>query len=248
VARYYQLYELLSGALNDGSIAPGSVLPSEPELVARHRLSRTTVRRALARLEREGRIERRQGRGTFAREEREQTRLCLNLASLYKELPALASRTSVALLRFETDSVPAALRELQPQIGTRVLVIQRVRIFRGAQYQLSTAYVPEVIGRLIRKGMLGRYSLLTVLDQLGLRAATVEHSTCAVAADLMAAEQLKVPLGSPLLRMRIVFRDSRRRVCAICESVSRPDRFLIRAALERNPSRKEKAAWRLKVS
>ena len=50
VARYYQLYELLSNALNDGSIPAGGTLPSEPQLVARYRVSRTTVRRALARL------------------------------------------------------------------------------------------------------------------------------------------------------------------------------------------------------
>ena len=48
VARYYLLYEHLSGALNDGTIPAGGALPSEPELVTRYKLSRTTVRRASA--------------------------------------------------------------------------------------------------------------------------------------------------------------------------------------------------------
>ena len=61
VARYYLLYEHLSGALNDGTIPAGAALPSEPDLVIRYKLSRTTVRRALARLEEEGRIVRRRG-------------------------------------------------------------------------------------------------------------------------------------------------------------------------------------------
>src|SRR5215831_21122995 len=75
VARYYLLYEHLSGALNDGTIPAGGALPSEPELVDRYKLSRTTVRRALARLENEGRIIRRRGSGTFARQNRKPTRL-----------------------------------------------------------------------------------------------------------------------------------------------------------------------------
>ena len=74
VARYYLLYEYLSGALNDGTIPAGGALPSEPELVTRYKLSRTTVRRALARLEEEGRIIRRRGSGTFARQNRKPDR------------------------------------------------------------------------------------------------------------------------------------------------------------------------------
>ncbi|MDE2051717.1 MAG: GntR family transcriptional regulator, partial [Gammaproteobacteria bacterium] len=42
VARYYRLYELLSAALQDGTIAPESALPSEPALCARYGISRTT--------------------------------------------------------------------------------------------------------------------------------------------------------------------------------------------------------------
>src|ERR1700746_4225386 len=83
VARYYLLYEHLSGALNDGTIPAGGALPSEPELVTRYRLSRTTVRRALARLEEEGRIIRRRGSGTFARQSRRPARLQTDVSKLF---------------------------------------------------------------------------------------------------------------------------------------------------------------------
>ena len=248
VARYYELYELLSGALNDGTILPGDALPSEPELVARHRLSRTTVRRALARLEEEGRIERRRGSGTFARESHEPTKLCLNLDCLHNDLLALAARTSVALLRFETQSVPAAITELQPQVGARALVIQRVRLFRGAPFQLSTAYVPENVGKLIRKRMLRHASLLSVLDEVGPKTTSAEHITGAVAADATAAKRLDVSLGTPLLRMRIAFRDRKASLRAFCESYFRPDRFHIRAAMERTTARRAKEPWRFRGS
>src|SRR5262249_3180026 len=106
VARYYQLYEFLSNALNDGTIPAGSVLPSEPELVTRYKLSRTTVRRALARLEAEGRIVRRRGSGTYARQSREPQRLYLNLDTFYTDVPTIVDQSSASILRFETAPVP----------------------------------------------------------------------------------------------------------------------------------------------
>jgi GntR family transcriptional regulator, uxu operon transcriptional repressor len=49
----------------DESLAPGARLPTERELVRRFSVPRNAVRRALARLEAEGSIVRRVGRGTF---------------------------------------------------------------------------------------------------------------------------------------------------------------------------------------
>ena len=151
VARYYLLYEHLSGALNDGTIPAGAALPSEPDLVIRYKLSRTTVRRALARLEEEGRIIRRRGSGTFARQTRKPSRLHLDLHSYFDDIPELASQTTTSILKFEFGAVPASLRELQPQLGQRALIIQRVHRFHGGPYALTTAYVPERLGRKISR-------------------------------------------------------------------------------------------------
>jgi DNA-binding GntR family transcriptional regulator len=63
VTRYRALYDVLSKSLK--SKRRESLLPSEPELSARYRVSRTTVRRAFAMLEREGRIQRVRGSGTY---------------------------------------------------------------------------------------------------------------------------------------------------------------------------------------
>ena len=246
VARYYQLYELLSNALNDGSIPAGGTLPSEPELVARYRVSRTTVRRALARLAHEDRIVRRRGSGTFARQIREPIRLYLNLDTFYTDVSAIAPEASVSILRFEQAPVPAALRELQPQVGARALVIQRVRRFQGTPYQLSTAYIPAPVGQQLHRSSLARASVLTVLDQTGPRIVTTEHVTSAVAADAVAARRLDVSLGTPLLRLRAVMLDGHGRLRGIEESLCRPDRFRVRAMLERNRTPGSHTPWSLK--
>jgi GntR family transcriptional regulator len=246
VARYYQLYELLSGALHDGTIPAGGALPSEPELVTRYKLSRTTVRRALARLADEGRIVRHRGSGTFARQSREPPRVYLDLNNFFEDVPELASKTSVSILRFELGTVPTALRELQPQIGSPALIIQRLHRLQGTPYALTTAYVPEAIGRRIRRRALEKTSLLTALDQTGQRTLITEYTTGAVAADAIAARRLDVPLGTPLLRTRAVLSDGHSRLQSVIESLCRPDRFHVRAALERDPARNAHSHWRLK--
>ena len=244
VARYYLLYEHLSGALNDGTIPAGAALPSEPDLVTRYKLSRTTVRRALARLEEEGRIVRRRGSGTFARQIRKPPRLHLDLHSYFDDIPDLASQTTTSILKFEFGLVPASLRELQPQLGQRALIIQRVHRFHGSPYALTTSYVPERIGRKINRKALERSSLLTVLDHLGPRTSKTEYTTSAVAANALATKRLDVALGVPLLRTRAILSDTHGDLHAVIESISRPDRFSVRAALERKGN--STAQWRLK--
>jgi GntR family transcriptional regulator len=248
VARYYLLYEYLSGALNDGTIPAGGALPSEPELVIRYKLSRTTVRRALARLEEEGRIIRRRGSGTFARQNRKPQRLHLNLHDFFEDVTTLASQSTFSTLRFEIGRVPTSLRELQPQLGERALIIQRVHRANGTPYALTTSYVPERIGRKIKKSALDRASVVNVIDQLGPRSAKTEYTTSAIAADAVAAKRLDVPLGAPLLRTRAVLIDSENQLHSVIEALARPDRFSVRADYERAPNRNSNPKWRLKRS
>jgi GntR family transcriptional regulator len=246
VARYYLLYEHLSGALNDGTIPAGAALPSEPDLVTRYKLSRTTVRRALARLEEEGRIIRRRGSGTFARQIRKPPRIHLDLHAYFDNVPELASQTTTSVLKFEFGAVPASLRELQPQLGQRALIIQRVHRFHGSPYALTTAYVPERLGRKINRKALEKSSLLQVLDHLGPgpRTTKTEYTTSAVAANALATKRLDVALGAPLLRTRAILSDTHADLHAVIESISRPDRFSVRAALERKGN--SNSQWRLK--
>lgn len=58
----------LRTAIDDGTLAPGDRLPSESDLAEQYQLNRTTVRRALDELRREGLIVSSQGRGYFVPE------------------------------------------------------------------------------------------------------------------------------------------------------------------------------------
>ena len=167
VARYYRLYELLSAALQDGTIAAQSALPSEPELCARHGISRTTVRRALARLEREGRIVRRRGSGTYALPQRVRPRLCFELHALPEMLAASESRTTTTTLRFDAASVPQTLRAIAAEIGTTAYVLERLLSNQGEPLSLTAIYLPASIGRRVQHPNRSEPSLIRILARFG---------------------------------------------------------------------------------
>jgi GntR family transcriptional regulator, histidine utilization repressor len=65
-APYAKVKQFLKQELERGRWAPGTLMPSETELVAQFGVSRMTVTRALRELQAEGLIDRLQGVGTFA--------------------------------------------------------------------------------------------------------------------------------------------------------------------------------------
>jgi GntR family transcriptional regulator len=225
VARYYRLYELLSAALQDGTIAPQSALPSEPQLCARYGISRTTVRRALDRLEHEGRIVRRRGSGTFAQARRTRPRLSMEVHSLSEVPAALETRTVTATLRFDTAPVPQALRALAAEIGATAYRLERLLSGQGEPLSLTSAYLPEPIGSRLRHPV---PSLIGMLARLGQPAAAVRYSLGAVAADADAAHALRVPLGSALVRVRAVLTGDAGELRAVTESLCRSDRLQLK--------------------
>jgi GntR family transcriptional regulator, arabinose operon transcriptional repressor len=63
--RYLDLAHKLLLDITNRGLKPGQLLGTETELIARHGLSRSTVRQALAVLERDGYVSRKRARGTF---------------------------------------------------------------------------------------------------------------------------------------------------------------------------------------
>lgn len=65
IALYYQLKDIISEKIDNKEWLQGEQIPTENELCKQYKVSRITVRQALAELEKEGRLVRKQGMGTF---------------------------------------------------------------------------------------------------------------------------------------------------------------------------------------
>jgi GntR family transcriptional regulator len=228
ITRYLQLYTVLSQALADGKIVPGSALPSEPELVRKYQVSRTTVRRALARLEKESRIIRRRGSGTYARMVETRAPLRVRVDSFLADMRNIAAQTKAHLLDLKRVPTPEFVRRQCPEFGPSALYIRRTREWEGEPFLISTSYVPERYGRRLNRRQLGNKILLVALQEIGAQPARTERLISAIAADTESARHLKVAVGAPLVHARQVVRDPRGRMVEYSEICYRPERYEFR--------------------
>ncbi len=67
LAKYLQVRDIIHGRIISGEYAPGSLIPSESELMNLFGVAKMTIRQALAELEHDGLLRREQGRGTFVK-------------------------------------------------------------------------------------------------------------------------------------------------------------------------------------
>jgi GntR family transcriptional regulator len=240
ITRYLQLYSILSQSLADGEYKSSRALPSEPDLVARYRVSRTTVRRALHLLEQEGRILRRRGSGTYAKTSRVHGSLGLNAESLYGDAAAAGKEPGTEILRRAPLEVPPSLHAAHPELGEQAFALQRARSEDGEPIQLAVTYVPEAVAR--------RYNLRRggSMEKLAKDVRSVQQVTTAVAADVVASKQLKVAIGAPLLRVRAALTAANGELLAVDEILLRPDRAHLQDTLARDRAGKSRQRWQLK--
>jgi GntR family transcriptional regulator len=233
VTRYLQVYTVLSQALAEGDIAAGEALPSEPSLVRQYGVSRTTVRRALARLAAERCIVRRRGSGTFARDKVGRSASAKEIASIIDNPRSVVTNTTVRLIDFKHSPIPDFLHRDWPEFGTTVLTLRRVRYINHEPVAFVISYLPQDIARELTPRRLGNDTLTAALDQLGYHTATLEHEATAIPADPLTAKHLDYSVGSPVLNLKSLARDARGRILRYANYLYRPDRYEIHTVVER---------------
>ena len=80
----------LKSRILDGSLAPGTKLPSEAELIEEYAVSRTVIREAVTRLRAEGLVETFQGRGSFVLAMPEPTSFTVEASAIRTQADVLA--------------------------------------------------------------------------------------------------------------------------------------------------------------
>ena len=233
VSRYLRLYSVLSQALAEGRFDTGQPMPSEPQLMKDYAVSRSTVRRALARLEAEGRILRRRGSGTYARGGSGPA-TAPERSPMLAGMAGLPAGTTSRIIAFEHVSTPGFLRGEQPAFGDTALLIRQIRYLQREPVVLASAYLPQEIGaRLARRHLDARAgAILPLLATLGYHSSSLEREFAAQPADPLAANSLGLATGAPVLNVRAIARDPRGRILAYINFSYRPDRYEARTSIQ----------------
>lgn len=138
---YTRVKKFLKDGLARGEWTPGALMPSEAELVARFRVSRMTVNRALRELQAEGLVQRTQGVGTFAAP-LQRVASSLTIRDLHDEIAERGQSHSaeVHLAREERAGAALAAR-LGLRAGARVFHTLIVHRCNGVPLQCEDRYV-----------------------------------------------------------------------------------------------------------
>jgi GntR family transcriptional regulator len=140
--KYAQVVAEIKQRIERGTYPPGSLLPSEHQLVAEFGISRPTIVRALAALRQDGWIDTQQGKGSFVRgrpafADAERTRPAHDVIELPEaELSGQLVQAGVKLAPRRITS----LLGLEP--GARAFVRQRLLTDGGEPVELVSAWLP----------------------------------------------------------------------------------------------------------
>ena len=231
ITYYHQVYTLLAAALADGSIAAGSALPSETELMEHFQVSRNTVRRALGQLEGEKRIVRRRGSGSYARLVPTPAVTPETIAEVIHDGDSAKSPTASRLLRVQNGPTPEFIRRRDPQFGDASMMVQRCRSYKDTPFLLTTSFIPDALARRLTRRHLSQLTVTAALDGIGVPAVSAEQTITAVAADSVTSRHLGVDTASALLCIHRLIRDGEGRSIEHQSHFYRPDRCHLQSRL-----------------
>src|SRR5689334_8023423 len=163
---YQVLREQLRDELAAGRYSDGARLPTESELVARHGLSRQTVRRAFQDLVAEGAVYRVPGRGTYASEP---GRYLRQLGSI-EDLMSLSDDTTMEVLtglRRRVDLHAASRLRLDDDVVYSVVFR---RLHDGVPFVLTTVHLVPAVAHAVlsapelQDGAVGTQTVIGILE------------------------------------------------------------------------------------
>jgi len=232
--RYQRVQESLAQEIRRDGRAPGSPLPPERALAEHFGVSRVTLRRALAELERRGIVTRAASRGWSVGGSPigEPPNALMSFSEM------AATRGLTAASRIVDRQVRAASMDEAETLGLApgapIFELERLRLMDGMPILLDRSRLPLALAPELDEIDFSTSSLYTALEErYGLRPTRAHFSIEAVPANKRDAKLLDVEAGAPLLRCDQVTEDETGRLIELCEMRYRGDRYRFRGTLVR---------------
>lgn len=203
VPLHYQLKNMLKEAIKAGHWGMGDLFPTDKELMERHSLSSTTVRRAISELVNEGLLERRPGKGTFVRRTPIEETLG-RLTGFFEEMSRQGFTPSAAKVRTGEATIADGEIAAYPGIkrfgGQEMFFIEKVQNINGKPIVYLISFWPQEYGRRIARHDLEQEGIYQVVAQdLGLVLTKADQVIYAGIANKHMAGMLEVKPGFPVL-------------------------------------------------
>ncbi|HWO33331.1 MAG TPA: GntR family transcriptional regulator [Candidatus Acidoferrum sp.] len=226
IPAYQQIQSSIIKRLDAGQLKPGDLVESERELAKIHGVSLMTARHALAGLERQGKVLRRRGAGTFVAP----PKIHFNkLMSYTEQMSARGLNISSKLISLNViDTAPELAARLALPAASRLIKLERLRLGGDEPFAIETCYFSaDDFAGLIR-ARLDRASLFSILEQdYGLQIGHADEEVDATTADTQTARLLCMPQGSALLRIRQQIFSTQGKIVIYVLGLYRSDRHMV---------------------
>lgn len=238
--KYHQIYLILREQLQEGRFDQGGV-PGEHALAGQFKVARITIRRAMEMLVADGLVSRRPGLGTWPVPGRQGVGGVAaiaepqkaHLTGLLENIVNMGLRTTVQVVDSALVSAsPGVAEALGIAVGDPVYKSLRVRSTDAGPLSYITTYVPQAVADFTRDD-LEREPLLMLLEAAGVEFGGATQTISARLADAQVARHLDVSIGSALLAVTRVVRDTDDRPVQLLMGLYRPDRYQYQLQLSR---------------
>jgi DNA-binding GntR family transcriptional regulator len=203
--RYRQIQNFLKSEIQKGVFKMGDYLPSENELCSEYKITRTTARKALGELIREGFIERQHGKGSMVRDRRKS----LGLLALKGFSEAVGSNVKTYFLqkpdfRLWNLNFPFRISELEQK--TNCIHFERLRCVGEEPVILENNWFSEKeVPGFVGNEFVNSSFFKTLSQRYQIEITGSEQELRALPADEKTALLLGIKVESPILQILIHF-------------------------------------------
>lgn len=143
---YYQLKSLILNEIKNGTYPPGSMIPTENELIDQFGISRTTVRQAVTELVQEGYLYRIKSKGTFVTQPKINQDFLSHIESYNTEMMRKGFTPSTEVLDLRIISADENIADhLSLQKDDPVVYLYRLRYANGNPIVTIKTYLPDAL-------------------------------------------------------------------------------------------------------
>lgn len=219
---YAQVASLLRQRIKAGEWLAGTRLPTLEDLETEYQVARVTARQAVALLEDEGLVWRKQGKGTFIAETvSEQPRL--PLATKWDDLMRMIEGTTMRMVGMEPAGSPASLSPEDGEPAFAYQHLRRVHVKDDAPYCLIDLHIARDLYERAPTAFQTKLALRVISEMQDLRFGSARQMLTIGSADVTTANFLEVEVGTPIAEVRRVIANESGTVIYFAEIVYRGD-------------------------
>ncbi len=228
--------EKLLQRIKNKDFKPGEYLPSENELQEIYNISRTPIRKALSKLENEGYVKKKMGKGTLVISTEKVVQNLPSFSSFAEDMKNKGLRPAYELLDFKTAQIPLHIKDyLQKKSSNTinpnnpVLIIERLMYANEETMAFHKVFLFDKkcleIAEQLETSLANGSSLYKTLNHYDIHLTGAEQYIGATIADDKLVELLQISEGEPLIKMERITYDVDNNIIEYVDGYYRADRY-----------------------